>query len=286
MTRWRACSAPKSRIRPRPPRTRPCARGIIARIRKAGRTGAHLYGDGLQHQQARRLPGLRHRDRHHRARSLPGQGKAIILLAHYDSVPAGPGAADDGSGVAAVLETARALRARAAKGAKSLHPVIAVLTDGEEYGLLGADAFLSDPPLRSLVGAVINVEARGNQGQSRLFQTSPAASKLTRSVCGSCPCLRHELSLCRNLQIHAQRHRPDAVPAPRLSEREFRHCRPRRALPHPARHAGQSQPRQPAGAGRQCAGHGARAAADALCRSQGHDGHLCRSVRTLAAADT
>src|SRR5437773_9662959 len=30
----------------------------------------------------------------------PGGGKAVVLLAHYDSVPAGPGAADDESGVA------------------------------------------------------------------------------------------------------------------------------------------------------------------------------------------
>ncbi len=33
------------------------------------------------------------------------EGKdAILLVAHYDSVPAGPGAADDGSGVSAILE--------------------------------------------------------------------------------------------------------------------------------------------------------------------------------------
>lgn len=106
---------------------------------------------------------------------LPGEGKAVVLLAHYDSVPAGPGAADDESGVATVLETARALRA---KGGKTLHPVMAVLTDGEEYGLLGAAAFLADPARRDRVGVAINVEARGNRGQSRLFQTSPGAAKL------------------------------------------------------------------------------------------------------------
>jgi hypothetical protein len=97
------------------------------------------------------------------------------MVAHYDSVPAGPGAADDGSGVASVLETSRALIAR---GGKARHPVIALLTDGEEYGLLGADAFLNNPVLRGKVGAVINIEARGNQGPSRLFQTSPRASRL------------------------------------------------------------------------------------------------------------
>ena len=32
-------------------------------------------------------------------------------MAHMDSVPAGPGAGDDGSGVATLLETIRALKA-------------------------------------------------------------------------------------------------------------------------------------------------------------------------------
>ncbi len=38
------------------------------------------------------------------AKVAPGEGPAVVLLAHYDSVPAGPGAADDLSGVAAILE--------------------------------------------------------------------------------------------------------------------------------------------------------------------------------------
>ena len=32
---------------------------------------------------------------------------AVLVLSHYDSVPVGPGAADNGSGVAALLETMR-----------------------------------------------------------------------------------------------------------------------------------------------------------------------------------
>jgi hypothetical protein len=103
------------------------------------------------------------------AEVMPGQGKAIVLLAHYDSVPAGPGAADDESGVATVIETARALIAR---GTRGKHPVLAVLTDGEEADLLGATAFLRDPKWKARVGVVVNVEARGNRGPSLLFQTS------------------------------------------------------------------------------------------------------------------
>ncbi|HEY5046515.1 MAG TPA: M20/M25/M40 family metallo-hydrolase [Rhizomicrobium sp.] len=106
----------------------------------------------------------------------PGAGKAVVLMAHTDSVPAGPGAADDESGVASVIETARALKAR---GLTGKHPILALLTDGEEAGLLGAAAFLHDPALRARVGAVINVEARGNRGRSLLFQTSPGDGPLT-----------------------------------------------------------------------------------------------------------
>src|ERR1700722_4709135 len=45
------------------------------------------------------------------AEIVPGPGPAILLMAHLDSVPAGPGAADDGAGVATLLETIRALKA-------------------------------------------------------------------------------------------------------------------------------------------------------------------------------
>jgi hypothetical protein len=101
---------------------------------------------------------------------LPGTGKAILLMAHTDSVAAGPGASDDGAGVATILETIRALRARGA----AAHPVTALFTDGEEDGLLGASAWLRDGAqhARANVGAVVNIEARGNQGPSYLFQTS------------------------------------------------------------------------------------------------------------------
>lgn len=118
------------------------------------------------------------------AEVLPGEGKAIVLLAHYDSVPAGPGASDDESGTATVIETARALRAR---GGRSLHPVIAVVTDGEEAGLLGAQAFLQNKALKARVGAVVNVEARGTRGRSLLFQTSAGDSRLIDLYAKSVP---------------------------------------------------------------------------------------------------
>lgn len=104
---------------------------------------------------------------------------AVLLVAHYDSVPAGPGAADDAAGVASILETVRAL----ATGPAPRNDVVVLLTDGEEAGLLGAQAFVRDDPLRgdSLRGrpaVVLNWEARGAGGPSMLFQTSPGNARL------------------------------------------------------------------------------------------------------------
>jgi len=60
-----------------------------------------------------------------------GKGDCAARAQAMISVPAGPGAADDESGVATVIETVRALQAR---GLGSRHPILAVLTDGEEAG--------------------------------------------------------------------------------------------------------------------------------------------------------
>jgi len=104
-----------------------------------------------------------------------GSGKEIVLMAHADSVAAGPGAGDDASGVATILEAVRALKARTKIGG---HPVRILFTDGEENGMLGAAAYLRDPKARARTGAVINMEARGNQGPSYLFQTGAGDAKL------------------------------------------------------------------------------------------------------------
>ncbi|HEX2121377.1 MAG TPA: M28 family peptidase, partial [Thermoanaerobaculia bacterium] len=92
---------------------------------------------------------------------------AVVLMAHYDSVGAGPGAADDGMGVAALLEIARATR-----GERHRNPLLFLITDGEEAGLLGAEAFLADGTLAREVGVVLNVESRGTRGLSNMFETS------------------------------------------------------------------------------------------------------------------
>lgn len=101
------------------------------------------------------------------ARQGGGTGKAVLLMAHHDSVKGGPGIGDDLSGVATVLETARALKA----GPPPERPVILLLTDGEELGLLGAELFVGRHPWAAEVGTVVNLEARGTSGPSLMFET-------------------------------------------------------------------------------------------------------------------
>ncbi len=96
----------------------------------------------------------------------PPAGKALLLSAHYDSVPAGPGASDDGIGVATLLEVGSILKDRPVK-----RPVILLFNEGEELGLIGARAFLADPLSRD-VDSLLNFEARGVNGPVTMFETS------------------------------------------------------------------------------------------------------------------
>jgi hypothetical protein len=100
------------------------------------------------------------------ARVGPPAGKAVLLNAHYDSVPVGPGASDDGMGVATLLEVGSLLRDRPLQ-----RPVILLFNEGEELGLVGARAFLADP-LSGNVNSLINLEARGVRGPVNMFETS------------------------------------------------------------------------------------------------------------------
>ena len=101
---------------------------------------------------------------------LPGRDRsapAVALMAHYDSVPASPGAADDAAGVTSALEIVRAIEARGTPA----RDVMVLITDGEEAGLLGAEAFFDRDPTAKRIGFLINLEARGDAGRVQMFQT-------------------------------------------------------------------------------------------------------------------
>ncbi len=80
----------------------------------------------------------------------PEAGK-ILLAAHYDSVERSPGADDNATGVATILETARLLANSSTPRTLQL-----ALFDLEEAGLVGSNAFAEDPTqLETLRAAVV-----------------------------------------------------------------------------------------------------------------------------------
>jgi hypothetical protein len=117
------------------------------------------------------------------SQKLDGKDRAVLLMAHYDSVPAGPGAGDDLSGVVAVLEAARALKA----GPPPERPVILLFTEGEELGLLGAELFVNQHPWAPEVAVVVNLEARGTSGPSLMFETIGGDSLPVARYAGAAP---------------------------------------------------------------------------------------------------
>ena len=117
---------------------------------------------------------------------VPGKSeRTMALMAHYDSATveadengrAHPtsgtshGAADDGYGVAAIVEALRAIKAEGRQPENSLKIVI---TDGEEIGLVGARNEMQHHRADyDNVDLVLNLEARGMSGPAFMFETSP-----------------------------------------------------------------------------------------------------------------
>ena len=97
----------------------------------------------------------------------------ILIGAHYDAVPGCPGADDNATGVAVLLELARKFAAQPAK-----YPLRFVAFDMEEYGLLGSSAYATElqekgEPLRLM----ISLEMLGYRDRTPGSQSYPAGLK-------------------------------------------------------------------------------------------------------------
>jgi aminopeptidase N len=115
---------------------------------------------------------------------LPGSnpafdGQSVILSAHYDHLgrdgrgvrvaelgQVHPGADDNASGVAVLLETARTL----ASEGKPLRTIVFVAFSAEEEGLLGSKHFLANPGKVDVAGirSVVNLDTVGRLGTGEL----------------------------------------------------------------------------------------------------------------------
>jgi aminopeptidase YwaD len=102
-----------------------------------------------------------------------GQSRdAIVVMAHRDDDGTGPGANDNASGTAALIELARSYAQPATpdqQRVRSAHTVVFLSTDGGAFGGVGAARFASHLPFH--VVAVLNLNAIGGDGAPRLVLT-------------------------------------------------------------------------------------------------------------------
>ncbi|GDX81779.1 hypothetical protein LBMAG42_35900 [Deltaproteobacteria bacterium] len=163
---------------------RPTGSQRHAEVVNAIETELVRLGFEVDRQQTGRLTNL--------AASAPGDGPGgVWLVAHSDSVAEGPGAADDGLGLGVIVETLRALSADGPR-----HGVHALITDGEEAGLLGAAAFVATAPPAARVA--INIEARGTEGPAYMFQTAGDSPQMLQAW-GRSGCDAQATSLARTV---------------------------------------------------------------------------------------
>jgi len=110
--------------------------------------------------------------------------RKIVVTAHRDNSGEGPGANDNASGTAALVELARAYAPAtdtAAAQPRPSHTLVFVSTDGGAFGAIGAARFAESSPYRDDALAVISLDAIGGFGLPRLLiagdtARSPAAA--------------------------------------------------------------------------------------------------------------
>jgi hypothetical protein len=117
---------------------------------------------------------------------IPGRAStgAVALVGHYDTVPTSPGANDDASAVAVILEVARAILA----GPPVSNDVILLFTDGEEPApRFGSSAFVAEHPWAGDVAFVVNLEAIGGYGPATLISIAGPAELVLEGYAASVP---------------------------------------------------------------------------------------------------
>jgi hypothetical protein len=111
------------------------------------------------------------------------RSRAVLITAHYDSVPTGPGAGDDGMSVAVMLETLRAVLA----GPPLRNDLIFLFNDGEEAGLIGSTAFVEQHPWAKDVGVVFDFDRSDGRGAAILSWTAAHDGWLVQEIANASP---------------------------------------------------------------------------------------------------
>ncbi|CAO3690015.1 unnamed protein product [Rhizopus microsporus] len=98
------------------------------------------------------------------------EDNAILLNAHFDTTLGSPGATDDGSGIAVMMELIRVLSKRDWSSHKN---AVVFLFNGAEESLQDAShAFITMHELRNTIRSVVNIDACGTTGREILFQAN------------------------------------------------------------------------------------------------------------------
>jgi Peptidase family M28 len=120
------------------------------------------------------IPGLGRRRLVNLVAVSPGRSnQAIVVMAHRDNTGSGPGANDNASGTAALIELARsyAPAASGTPGGRAIgttNTLVFLSTDGGAFGGLGAARFASESPYRNRTVAVVNLVAVAGGGPPRI----------------------------------------------------------------------------------------------------------------------
>jgi hypothetical protein len=97
--------------------------------------------------------------------------RTIVVMAHRDNDGRGPGANDNASGTAMLIELARAYGIPPGLPSGQLRPnhtILFLSTDGGAYGGVGAAWFAAHSPFRNDVAGVINLDSVGGNGRVRV----------------------------------------------------------------------------------------------------------------------
>jgi hypothetical protein len=129
--------------------------------------GLKVFDDRFHAQ----LPGDGRQELVNQLVTIPGKvSDEIVVMAHRDDSGTGPGANDNASGIAALIQLARSYGAPVdAPGARALSPVhtlVFVASDGGAFGTLGARRFAETHHGRVL--SVIDLDSLAGQGRARL----------------------------------------------------------------------------------------------------------------------
>jgi Zn-dependent M28 family amino/carboxypeptidase len=154
---------------------RPVAVPALSLSNALGERLAARAGDGVVRLRVRTSFDAHRRPTESVLADLPGRSDepALIVGGHLDSITTGPGINDNGSGVAALLELAKAAKHA---GWKPERPVRFAFWGGEEAGLVGSTSYVRGlPDARDRIAAVVNLDMIGSPNAEALVYDADKA---------------------------------------------------------------------------------------------------------------